>query len=454
MTLPRSFVRPLVRPMVRSGAVGPYGGATYQDGIHLNFASGNTTSGYYVKAVGAAPTVSPLTSLFTFTGGNQSMYMGGGGLLVASATNTPRIEYDASGNCLGLLMEAARTNLIIQSQDLSGLEWTKVRSSVSSNATAAPDGTTTADALIEDSSAAATHRMATGASLTVVAATTYTFSCFIKAAGRTRGQLRFVGAADTDGVTIEFNLSAGTASGAASIGTGSGATGSIQALPNGWYRVWVTGALNGGLTAANPRVGLEDASGNLAYNGDGASGLHLWGFQVEAGAFPSSYIPTTTGSVARTADSCIRTLGSEFSATAGTVVVAGRASGGQDASIGQNTYSFDDTTVNNRFNLTRPVGSDVARWAETVGGVNQALLDATWINATSFKHAAAWALNDFAASFNGAAVVTDGVGTLPTVTVLGVGVYGTGTAQANGHILRFDYYPTRLPNTYLVSAST
>jgi len=433
------------------GVIGsPFGGSSFHDGISYSAETGRVV----LKAVGAAPTITTLTSAFTFTCGNQSMFMGPAGLLVQSVTNTPRIEYDASGNCLGLLMEAARTNLTIQSQDLSGLDWTKVRSSISSNATAAPDGTTTADTLVEDSTAAATHRMATNLSLTVAAATTYTFSCFIKAAGRTRGQLRFVGSADTDGVTIEFNLTAGTASGAANIGTGSGATGSIQALPNGWYRVWVTGALNGGLTAANPRIGLEDDSGNLSYNGDGASGLHLWGLQVEAGAFPSSYIPTTTASVARTADSCIRTLGSEFSATAGTVVVAGRASGGQDASSAQFIFNFDDGTTNERVGLVRPPASDTASFRIFDGGALQVLLDNTFTNSTAFKASLAWQLNDAAICFNGGAAQTDTLITVPTVTSLFLGHQFSGDAvKMNGHIRRFDFYPTRLSNAFLQSAS-
>lgn len=89
----------------------------------------------------------------------------------------------------------------------------------------------------------------------------------------------------------------------------------------------------------------------------------------------------------------------------------------------------------------------------TTATVNQATLDATWVNSTAFKHASAWALNDFASSFNGAAALTDALGTLPTVTTLGIGVLGSGLTQANGHIRTFDYYPSRQPNEFLTARS-
>jgi len=448
VTLPRSFVRPLVRPMVRSGAVGPYGGATYQDGIHLNFASGNTTSGYYVKAVGAAPTVSPLTSLFTFTGGNQSMYMGPAGLLVASATNTPRIEYDANGNCLGLLMEAARTNLWLQSQTFDNASWTKVRASVSADTVAAPDGTTTADTLIEDGTAATTHLLRQDYA-SATSGTTYTISTFAKA--KERSQILIVFGADTAAFASEGVLFTLSGSGSASVSGGSPVAYGIQEFPNGWYRCWVS-ATCASTTNAVLRIYMA-AGSSSTYSGDGASGVYLWGAQLEAGRFPSSYIPTTTISVARTADSCIRTLGSEFSATAGTVVVAGKASGGQAVGIGQCVWSLW-TDVNNRYTYVRPSASDVARLTINNGGVNQATLDATFTSSASFKAASAWVANDFATTINGAAVLTDGAGTLPAVAVLGLGELGDTSSTMNGHILRFDYHPVRKPKGFLVQQST
>lgn len=420
-------------------------GGSLHEGIGLNFATGQ----YYVREQGRPANVQPLTSLFTFTGGNQSMYMGPGGLLVQSVTNTPRIEYDANGNCLGLLMEAARTNLCLQSQTL-GTTWAPTRASVSANVVAAPDGTTTADKIVEDSSAATTHLVLQGFTK-AASALVYTVSAFFKSAERSEIRIMLHGTTSADSVSAIFNGSGSIVTAAATTGTFTAASATITSFANGWYRCTITGTTDTA-TALNLRLDLSVA-GSPSYNGDGASGAYVWGVQLEQAAFASSYIPTTTVAVARTADSCIRTLGSEFSATAGTVVVSGRASGGQDASVGQAAWSFDDGTLNERLCFTRSPATDTGNYIITDGGVAQALLPNTFTNSIAFKAGTAWAANDSAVSFNGNAIQTDATVTLPTVTTLNVGGMVLGT-QMNGHILRFDYWPTRLPDTYLVSAST
>ena len=443
MTHVRPFVRPLVRPLVRSGAVGPYGGLSYQDGIHLNFASGSSSVGHYVKAAGAAPTVSAFTSLFTFTCGNQSMFMGPAGLLVPAVTNVPRIEYDANGNCLGLLMEAARTNLWLQSQTFGNASWSKVRASVSDDTIAGPDGTTTADTLIEDGTAANSHLLRQDYA-SATSGTTYTMSVFAKA--KERSQILLLFGADTAAFGNEGVLFTLSGSGTSATSSGSPVAHGIQALPNGWYRCWAT-ATCASTTNAVLRIYLASGSSST-YSGDGASGLYLWGAQLEAGRFPSSYIPTTTVSVARTADSCIRTLGSEFSATAGTVVVAGRASGGQDAA-NQFVYSFGGT---NSILFLRPANTDIARF-NLFTGVAQGPIDSTFTNATPFKAAMVYNTNDLAMSFNGGAVGTDTSATLGSYSTLCIGSEPSPSLQMNGHILRFDYWPERRSNAFLQQAS-
>lgn len=415
---------------------------TLHDGMSLNF----QTSQHYVKAIGGVISRGALTDFFTFTGGNQSMYMGPAGLLVPSVTNTPRIDYDASGNCRGLLMEASRTNLWLRSQEFDNASWSKVRATVSANTIAGPDGTTTADTLVEDGTAANTHLLRQDYA-SATSGTTYTLSVFAKA--KERSQIVLLFGADTAAFANEGVLFTLSGSGTAAISTGSPVAHGIEALANGWYRCWAS-ATCASTTNAVLRIYLA-SSNSSTYSGDGASGLYLWGGQLEAGRFLSSYIPTTTVSVARTADSCIRTLGSEFSATAGTVVVRGRASGGQDAANAQSVWEFNDGTASNRVVQLRTAAGDLARYSVFTAGAQQGPLDGTFTNASNFKSGIAWAANDLAYSFNGAAVTTDASATLPTgITKLEIGSLTGGGLQMNGHILTFDYYPTRLPNADLV----
>ena len=383
------------------------------------------------------------------------MYRAQNGLLIPSVTNTPRVEYGSGGDCLGLLMEASRTNLCLQSQTLDNASWVKSNSSVTADAATAPDGTTTADKIVENG-ATAQHIAQQIGIAPLVAASVYCASVFVKADTRTKGRLLFIDSLQIDGVGVSYDLTAGTAAATAAFGAGTLTASGIIPYANGWYRVWVSGAMNNLKVAGGPYLNTRDAAGSDSYTGDTTSGFFAWGAQLELGAFPSSYIPTTTVSVARTADSCIRTLSTEFSATAGTVVVAGRASGGQDAAANQIPWDFNDTGTTNRIALFRNLGTDTAEFRITSAGVAQlGALTGTFVNSTTFKAASAWAVNDAAFSFNGGAVSTDNTVALPAVTPTVLGLGGNiPLSTMNGHIRSFDYFPQRLDNATLQSRST
>jgi hypothetical protein len=254
----------------------------------------------------------------------------------------------------------------------------------------------------------------------------------------------------------QFNLSTGAVITTGTLGLGTVTASGIEAYADGWYRCWIAGAPNTAADFHLPYISLSDnviSAPATVYTGTIGNKIHCWGAQFELGAaFPSSYIPTTTASVVRTADTCVRVLGAEFSATAGSVVVAGRASGGQDAANGQAVYEFSDGTPSERTIFLRVQALDTARYSMFDGGVQQGPLDHTFVNSTAFKTAQAWSLNDLASSFNGGAVLPDATATLPTTPNLYLG-NSVGALQMNGHIKSFDYYPTRLANNYLQQVS-
>jgi hypothetical protein len=427
----------MVRGLAR-GLAGPlYGGAPFYDGTHLDFRTGR----HYIKAPGQPPQIGPLSSFFTFTGDNLSMYRGQSGLLIPSQTNTPRIEYNFDGSVRGLMGEASRQNICLQSSDFT-TTWAPTLLTVGSNVTTAPDGTNTADKLQEDNTNGI-HIIQQFINFT--SGSTYTFSVWAKAAERGWIFTALPAAAFSVLTSAYFNL----ATGAVGTTANSPIT-SVTQYANGWWRFSISKAATA-TAGGNVPIEIASADNTNSYLGTTGSGIYVWGGQVEVGQFPSSHIPTTTVAVTRAAETCIRTLGSEFSATAGTALVTGYASAGQDAA-GQSMLAFDDGTNANRINLIRPAATDTASFRVFVASVAQAALDATFINSAKFKSAAAWQAADFAHAFNGAAPLTSAGGSLPAVTklqLLGV----AGASQGNGNILAFDYWPERKSNAFLQQVS-
>jgi hypothetical protein len=426
-----------IRQLGDTGASYPY-----HDGIGLDFSKGI----FYVRPTSGAVTQGALTSLFTFTGGNESMYRTSLGLLQQASTNTPRIEYGANGQCLGLLMEAARTNLIVQSQDFA-TSWTGTRASAANTTSPlAPDGSQTADALSEDGTAENSHAVSqSGYSFTNT--TAYTMSIWVKAGNRSWVALQFGSTAFSGTPTAYFNVSAGTA-GAVS----GGATSSIGAYANGWYRCTMTATATAS-AADGVAVFIGEGDGDAIFSGLSQVSLYLWGAQLEAGAFASSYIPTTTGSVARTADRCIRTLGSEYAAATGTFVVTGDVQNSVGATPA--IFAVHDNAVTGAEEMILYANAGARRWLVKDGGGEQGnVLAGSITDGVAGKMACVYTANDLDIAVNGTmSGAQDTSATLPTVTRLDL-MRQDASAITFGHILTFDYYPTRLVNGFLTTVTS
>jgi hypothetical protein len=178
-----------------------------------------------------------------------------------------------------VLVEEARTNLLTYSQEADNAAWGKGNASVVANQAVAPDGTTTMDKFVEASDVGQQHDLNNLA--TLATATTYAMSIYLKAAERTIVRLLASGSAYSGaGTTAErsafFDLSNGTVS---TIGSGL-VSASIQSVGNGIYRCTIvdttTSAASGGPTAT-----LVSTGTTTTYNGDGTSGVYVWGAQLE-----------------------------------------------------------------------------------------------------------------------------------------------------------------------------
>lgn len=168
------------------------------------------------------------------------------------------------------------------------------------DSTAAPDGTLTADKLIENTSAGVYHYHSQ--SLTKPAeANTYTYSVYAKDAGRAVMGVRVESSGN--GAVYAVDLSNGTVQLAAgTYGTSfSNPVGSVTSVGNGWYRMSLTVTTDAATSIFVQNYLYSKTAGSSVYTGDGVSGVYVWGAQFERATTPQTYTPTTSTAVTRSA---------------------------------------------------------------------------------------------------------------------------------------------------------
>ena len=364
----------------------------------------------------------------TFTRASTATFVGSNGLIQSATINQARFDHDPSTLVSkGLLIEESRTNLYPRSEEFNDASWTKTRASITANTTTAPNGTLTADKLVEDTTASNTHILQ---SSVTPPATPHTLSIFAKKGERDFIALRLGGSNDF------FNLNTGVAITNVNAPT-------ITNYGNGWYRCTVTSS--GGTQGAYRMSanGITDT-----YTGDGTSGIFIWGAQLEAGAFPTSYIPTVAASVVRSADVCSIT-GSDFASFYNQAEGAFLINAGTPASGDRTVVAVDDNTANEMIRLRTEATNPFFK--VTDGGSEVVAIDAgAIVSNTAFKLAGAYKLNDFAASINGGASVTDSVGTIPTVDRMRIGAGQSGNTMC-GCVASLRYFKKRLLDAKLQS---
>jgi hypothetical protein len=211
--------------------------------------------------------------------------------VVSGITNDmPRLDYSGGASCPSLLLEPSRTQLITQSEYLSG--YTLTNSSIETNSATSPEGVSNATRFIEDTSTGE-HRILNPTILTS-SGTAYTYSFFVKANGRSK--LRFY-SFEFNNLTTIFDFVANNV-----ISTSGGTSPNVtsESYGNDWYRVSISDTTTAVNLKVNTMLVKDDNSFN--YAGDGTSGVYFYGFQLEAGSYPTSYIPTYGTSATRTAE--------------------------------------------------------------------------------------------------------------------------------------------------------
>ena len=221
----------------------------------------------------------PLTPFVTFTRSSIATFFDAMGVMKSAAVDTPRIDYDpVTGECKGLLVEEQRTNLLLNSTDLSKWPVTNAAAYITASTVLSPAGDLRAYTLWESAGTSNVHQVYQNVSLTD--STQYTASVYAKKGGFDSFSLRPT-LKDGSQVNVSFNLTTGTVS------PGAGCTGTMTLVAGGWYLC--TASFNA-LTGASSTI-LRIKSNNDS-TGIGTNSIHLYGPQLEAGSFPTSYIPT------------------------------------------------------------------------------------------------------------------------------------------------------------------
>ncbi|KYP10550.1 MAG: hypothetical protein A0129_12190 [Limnobacter sp. CACIAM 66H1] len=367
----------------------------------------------------------------TFTRASTATRVGPSGLIETVGINVPRLDYDPiTRACLGLLVEEQRTNLLLNSVFAGAVSGTPGTAPTSWSFITA-NGTTT---FLSSQSrftggnklrfSATANRHYLGRSVAVTAGQSSCFSSEFEVVSGTIGlNSLFSGVAQSGAVfTSKYYLDG------------------IEVLDNtkptvGKHKIHVVHTVTTGGEIQN-RVGIgtiNNATADVIFDIP----------QFEVGAFPTSYIPTTTASVTRAADvASVNTLSPWYRADEGTFFV--EASSVVTGVV--YAYQLDDGTLQNRiFSLVDNAHQFSVRIADTV----QAQLDAgsVLINSPN-KIAGSYKANDFALSLNGSAPVFDIDGSVPNASILRIGST-INSGYLNGHIRQIKYFPQRLTNAQL-----
>ena len=203
-----------------------------------------------------------------------------------SSTLDPRITFTRASNATVTRSDGtigyAPHNLLTYSEQFDNAAWTKARSTVTANTAVAPDGATTADKLVIDTTATTNHNA--GQNYSITSGVTYTWSIYAKASEIDQINLRF--SAQFPAGNTYFDLTNVTATNIGAVDNSS-----ITSVGDGWYRCTFTQTANATGTAT-VQVFLAVSGSITISTANGTDGIYLWGAQLNVGAL-QPYYPTT-----------------------------------------------------------------------------------------------------------------------------------------------------------------
>jgi hypothetical protein len=191
------------------------------------------------------------------------------------------------------VIERTPWNLVTWSEMFSDVAWTKSNATISINTTNAPNGTLTADTLVENTANASHYIFQQNTK--AAASITYTLSVYFKSASGSRNIVLAITNGTSSGRGVVFSSTGSILASNLTIGTGAGFTYvSAQAtlVDNGWYRANLV-VTTDSATRVDSVYYLTDSTNVNAYLGNGTSGYFIWGAQLVEGTDAKPYFATT-----------------------------------------------------------------------------------------------------------------------------------------------------------------
>jgi len=330
-------------------------------------------------------------------------------LITTTRLNIPRIDY-TNGSCPSLLVEPQRTNLTLYSEQFDNAYWIKdIDVTVNSNASISPSGNLDADRVNFASNNKAIYK-------NITATGTHRFSIYLKGEGSNIGK--------------QIQLLIGNVGGTVNV-----------TLTSQWQR-FTTDASTSTYVGVS-KVGALQADSVL-----------IWGSQLEAGAYPTSYIPTIASTVTRNADVISKTgISSLIGQTEGVFYAEMKLSANDGT---QKAISINDGGLVNRIFLRYTSSINQIRILVQKDSIIQYDNSQNILNSLNFiKIALNYKNNNFKLFINGILVNSSLTGTTFSGSTLNEIDFNDGTANPFfGNINSIQLYKTALTDQECINLTT
>jgi hypothetical protein len=362
------------------------------------------------------------TGDFTFTRSGNATRVNSEGLIELVSTNVPRLNYPLIDGvvqgCPSLLLEPSRTNLVTYSEDFS--QWQQNGVTTTPNSAISPDGTLNADKITATTVDPYPFIFAN------VTATEHTFSFYYK------------GEADSIGkeARVLFWF----------IGTATGADLSVPfTLTGGWQRFESKVTPTGAGTLAL-RIDFPADNANIGDYG------YLWGAQLEAGSYPTSYIPNygTALGVTRSAETC-NNAGDVNTFNDSEGVLFAEISGLVESSVARVISIGEGLNYENGIIMSFDTSDNLIKYRVRSNNVTTVDISKAGVNRTlNHKISLKYNVNDFALWIDGFKVSSVSSGAVPlSLSKLQFSDMNVSSAPFYGNTKQIQYFPTSLTDSEL-----